>query len=191
MNILLINVYFPGEIYLKWLQLRYYYLALTPDVVTLLDRLHSQYMLGLITNGPSAAQWEKIERLNLKSFFDIILVSGDLPWEKPQQQIFHEACEYLGVEPRQCLMVGDKLETDILGGIHAKLGATVWIPLSSDDQINDFGPDYTIEKVTDLPSLLPKNTGKLGNFRRPKNGFSRLNHNLDLDDCNSNSSDGS
>lgn len=67
----------------------------------------------MITNGPSRAQWEKVERLQLKDYFDCILVSGDLPWEKPDQKIFQQACQLLGVEPRNCIMVGDKLETDI------------------------------------------------------------------------------
>lgn len=71
------------------------------------------YLLGLITNGPSRAQWQKIERLGLRKYFDCLLVSGDLPWEKPDQHIFLEACKMLNVEPRMCIMVGDKLETDI------------------------------------------------------------------------------
>lgn len=72
------------------------------------------YLLGLITNGPSRAQWQKIGRLGLRKYFDCVLVSGDLPWEKPDQHIFLEACKLLKVEPRNCIMVGDKLETDIL-----------------------------------------------------------------------------
>lgn len=67
----------------------------------------------MITNGPSRAQWQKIEKLKLRKYFDCVLVSGDLPWEKPDQHIFLEACKLLSVEPRMCIMVGDKLETDI------------------------------------------------------------------------------
>lgn len=80
----------------------------------LLDKWHREdYLLGLITNGPSRAQWQKIEKLKLRKYFDCVLVSGDLPWEKPDQHIFLEACKLLSVEPRMCIMVGDKLETDI------------------------------------------------------------------------------
>lgn len=153
-------------------------------------------MLGLITNGPSNAQWEKINRLNLKSYFDVILVSGDLAWEKPNPRIFQEACRYLGVEPYQCIMVGDKMETDILGGVQATLGGTVWVPLSGArlDSEEEPRPDYIIENVTELTNLLPLNP-KVPVFRRKvdfkvssiRNGISLP----DFDDCNSNSSDGS
>lgn len=101
------------EIYKTWLQLRFHYLAIKPEITALLQKLRQHYLLGVITNGPSQAQWEKVQRLNVNKYFDCVLVSSDLPWEKPSEHIFFAACNYLGVEPGQCLMVGDKLETDI------------------------------------------------------------------------------
>ncbi|XP_063367558.1 N-acylneuraminate-9-phosphatase [Cydia amplana] len=143
----------------EWLKLRFQYLSLTPEVIHLLETLREDYLLGLITNGPSRAQWQKIERLGLRKYFDCVLVSGDLPWEKPDQHIFLEACKLLHVEPRHCIMVGDKLETDIKGGKEAELGGTVWIPLQKDEESSDL-PDFTIDKVTELPEVLP-NSPKL------------------------------
>lgn len=99
-------------------------------------------------------------------------------------------------------MVGDKLETDIQGGIEAHLGCTVWIPLSEADVNNlnetELRPDFTINSVIDLPNLLPSNI-KSPVFRSKSVGMipnaGRLQHRLlslpDLEDCNSNSSDGS
>lgn len=168
-------------------------MALTPEIKVLLNRLHENYLLGLITNGPSNAQWEKINRLDVQHYFDVTLVSGDLPWEKPHSRIFHEACQYLGVEPHQCIMVGDKLETDILGGIQAKLGGTVWVPLSNAElDVNDPQPNFMIQDVTNLPGLLP-NSPKVPGFRRKVDFkvYKGLVSLPDLDDCNSNSSDGS
>lgn len=103
------------KVYERWLYLRYHYMALTPNTVFMLRQLRKKYALGLITNGPSNAQWEKIHKLSLEQYFDVILVSGDLSWEKPQVEIFHKACHFLNVRPKECIMVGDKLETDILG----------------------------------------------------------------------------
>lgn len=103
------------KIYDKWLYLRYYYLALSQDTIKMLQELRKKYLLGLISNGPSKAQWEKIQQLNLSCYFDVVLVSGDLPWEKPETRIFYEACRIIGSLPQNCIMIGDKLETDILG----------------------------------------------------------------------------
>lgn len=107
--------YLAKRIYERWLYLRYYYLTLSSNVISMLRQLRRKYLLGVITNGPSNAQWEKIRKLSLEQYFDIILVSGDLPWEKPHREIFRRACRSLNVKLERCIMVGDKLETDILG----------------------------------------------------------------------------
>lgn len=101
------------EIYRMWLDLRYKNLELKPETVSLLQYLRHGHYLAIITNGTSNAQWEKIHRLNLSELFDCILVSGDMKWEKPDENIFFAACDYLDVKPCDCMMVGDKLETDI------------------------------------------------------------------------------
>jgi len=105
------------KVYERWLYLRYHYMMLAPSTVSMLRQFRKKYLLGLITNGPSNAQWEKIHKLSLEQYFDIILVSGDLPWEKPEAEIFQKACHSLNVRPEECIMIGDKLETDILGRI--------------------------------------------------------------------------
>lgn len=101
------------EIYQMWLDLRYKNLELKPESVSLLQYLRQGHYLAIITNGTSNAQWEKIRRLNLSELFDCIVVSGDMKWEKPDENIFFAACDYLDVKPSDCVMVGDKLETDI------------------------------------------------------------------------------
>lgn len=99
--------------YEHWLNLRYLYLKPPTEVYTLLRNLRKRYMMALITNGESASQWEKIQNVNIEKYFDCVLVSGDLPWQKPSPEIFFSACNYLGVEPQQCAVIGDKLESDI------------------------------------------------------------------------------
>lgn len=105
------------DIYKQWLDLRYHYMQLSDGLVNMLRQLRKNYLTAIITNGPSNAQWEKIHKLGLdmgnKSLFDCILVSADLPFEKPDPRIFMTACNYLRVPPESCIMIGDKLETDI------------------------------------------------------------------------------
>ncbi|XP_028982310.1 neurochondrin homolog [Diachasma alloeum] len=165
-----------GKVYERWLYLRYCYLKMPGDTVEMLVELRKKYLLGLITNGPSCAQREKVRRLELARYFDIVLVSGDLPWEKPQAEIFQEACRSLGVRPSNCIMIGDKLESDIKGGIESGLAGTVWIPLSDKTRPSpdDPKPDYTIKHITDLMAILNKRPGA-----------------PELEDSSSNASDGS
>lgn len=110
--------YLAPEVYIMWLELRYKYLELKPETITLLNRLRGSFNLAIITNGPSNAQWEKLNRLQLNKYFDCILVSADSPWEKPDPQLFYACCNHLCVKPSECVMVGDKLETDIQVRLH-------------------------------------------------------------------------
>ncbi|KAL6425556.1 hypothetical protein ACFW04_009599 [Cataglyphis niger] len=164
------------RIYERWLYLRYHYMVLAPNTVSMLRQLKKKYLLGLITNGPSNAQWEKIRKLSLEQYFDVILVSADLPWEKPEPEIFHKACHFLNVRPDECIMVGDKLETDILGGIEARLRGTVWIPIADKPRLSgdDPKPDFTIRHVTELVRILNRSPNA-----------------PELEDSSSNASDGS
>lgn len=189
-----------GTIYQQWLTLRWHYLALQSDVKQLLARLHQRFLLAIITNGPSNAQWEKIHNLNITPYFDLILVSGDLPWEKPDHRIFLEACETLCVRPVDCLMIGDKLETDILGGHEASLGATVWVPLSAaclENKLlngNSCRPDHTIKSVLELPSVLSKDSEPPAFLKAKPSHLNRMLSRVsmfDMEDTNSNASDGS
>ncbi|XP_031629983.1 N-acylneuraminate-9-phosphatase [Contarinia nasturtii] len=212
-----------SAIYEKWLELRYKYLELKPETLALLQSLRSCYRLAILTNGPSNAQWEKINRLHLTKYFDCILVSGDLPWEKPDPNIFYAACNHLGVAPSECVMVGDKLETDIQGANVARLGCSIWMPLNGDtaNANTQIKPDFTIFDLKDLLNILPiseychsdnstiktktmmknammrRNSGPSATMKTTTTSMIKRLHqpislaDLDLDNGNSNSSDGS
>lgn len=89
------------------------------------------------------------------------------------------------------------------GGIDAKLGLTVWLPLNGDSNTNvdNIKPDYTINNLQELLTILPENNGnpKKPNFRTRTNArrvpYNRRVASLpdlpDFESGNSNSSDGS
>ncbi|KAH8387118.1 hypothetical protein KR093_004858 [Drosophila rubida] len=150
------------DIYPQWLKLRYRYLAVPPDYVQLLQRMRrAGYALALITNGPSNAQWEKVAKLHVRGYFDCVLVSSDLPWEKPHPEIFYAACNFLNVKPHECAMIGDKLETDIKGGHLAQLGLTFWTPLNSSSAAQclddvEYKPHIKLGNLLDMYKYFPR-----------------------------------
>jgi putative hydrolase of the HAD superfamily len=95
------------------------YLKPFPEVIPTLLKLKDRYKLGIISNGLAVKQWEKLVGLGIHHFFDIVTTSEELGYSKPEKQIFEFAIEKLGLKPRECVMVGDKLETDIIGANRA------------------------------------------------------------------------
>nr|XP_023022836.1 N-acylneuraminate-9-phosphatase [Leptinotarsa decemlineata] len=139
-------------VYKEWIELRYKILVVDPDVRDMLVELRKVYNLALITNGTSRAQWEKVNKLNLALLFDLIIVSGDYPWEKPDPNIFLDACRRLWVAPRRVIMIGDKLETDILGAVQSNLGGSIWTPREDSParEPEDPEPSAVVRDMSDL-----------------------------------------
>lgn len=143
-----------GDIYETWVRHRYECMRPSKSVLSLLKKLREHYTLVLVTNGTSEHQWEKIRQLKMRKYFDCVLVSGDLPWEKPDPRIFFKACEAVAMKPSECLMVGDKVETDILGGIQASLGGTILLSPCG-QKLATSRPHHVIQDVLELAGLLP------------------------------------
>jgi HAD superfamily hydrolase (TIGR01509 family) len=54
-------------------------------------------------------------RNKLAQYFEHTIFSFEVGFKKPDASIFLEACARFGVEPSQCLMIGDSLSSDIAG----------------------------------------------------------------------------
>lgn len=100
------------------------YLAPVAGMFELLGRLRREgYRLGLVTNGVPELQNNKISEGRLRGAFDVVLVSGELPFEKPERAIFDLALERLEVPAADAVFVGDNLINDIYGAQKAGMRA--------------------------------------------------------------------
>jgi len=125
-----------------------------PGACTVLKALDEQYPLGLITNGPTDAQWRKINKFKLSRIFEVILVSGQLGIAKPDPRIFDVALEGLRVAPEEAIMVGNSLEHDHLGAINAGV-PFVWANHQGRDLPEGWPePDHIIGSFSELRELL-------------------------------------
>jgi putative hydrolase of the HAD superfamily len=96
------------------------------DVAPALAELRKHYALGLVTNGPSCLQHEKLDHSKLQPFFDVVVVSAEFGAGKPDASIFHYALSCLGEPYEQAVMLGDSLSRDIDGALCAGLQA-IWV----------------------------------------------------------------
>ncbi len=97
------------------------------DSIETLEALRSQgYRLGMVTNGSSETQREKIARWNLAPYFDEIVIESEFGRGKPDPAVFAQALAGTGAAPHEAWMVGDNLYADI-GGARAAGIHSVWI----------------------------------------------------------------
>ncbi|WP_186578008.1 HAD family hydrolase [Aquibacillus kalidii] len=101
-------------------------------------KLHAK--VGIITNGSTQRQNAKIKNTSLNSCFDIILISDEVGFSKPDNRIFELALNKLHVQPEDTLFVGDDLEKDIAGCQNANIKGVWFNPemTKNDTEIKPF-----------------------------------------------------
>ena len=122
--------------------------VLYPETLEVLKTLKENYKLGMITNGYSSVQREKIDTVKIGDYFRDIIVSGEEEFEKPDSRIFLKACENLGVEPEEAVYVGDYYPNDMIGALSANL-KPIWITEDPDEH-----PEYQGIRVKRLKDIL-------------------------------------
>jgi putative hydrolase of the HAD superfamily len=90
------------------------------------SELRERYPLGLVTNGASCLQHEKLDRSGLRPFFDVVVVSAEFGTGKPDASIFRYALSRLAEPHEQAVMLGDSLDRDVDGALSAGLQA-IWV----------------------------------------------------------------
>lgn len=98
------------------------------DTLETLTYLSQKYALGIITNGPSDGQRNKIQHAGLERFFpeENVTVSGDYDFAKPDVRLFQTAMNKMNVLPEESVYVGDIFANDVLGAYRAGM-RPVWI----------------------------------------------------------------
>jgi len=131
------------------------YCRLIPGTVEMLRQLKRIYRLGLLSNFTHApAVKGLLERLGLTSFFDTVLVSGEIGFRKPHPVVFKMLAENLGFEAHQIVYVGDSLDPDVLGAIRSGL-RPVWMTYVRDNNLPVM-PEASSEENEILAQQVPR-----------------------------------
>lgn len=135
---------------------RYYvsHACLMEHALEMVSELRSTYRIGLITNGRTAIQYGKIDRLGIRELFDFILVSEEAGVKKPHAAIFELALERLGVSADECVYIGDHPKNDIEGAGKAGM-RTIWMEINQPWREDIAAqPDHRIKRLSELRGIL-------------------------------------
>lgn len=91
-----------------------------PDVHSAVRELAGQCPLVVVSNGNSSRIRSLLEHAELSQYFEEILISGEWSYRKPDPEMMQWVMSRLGVsEPRNCVVIGDRLDTDVAGAATA------------------------------------------------------------------------
>lgn len=127
-----------------------------PEAYEALDALSKKYTLGIIANQSSGGE-KRLEERGLRRFFDSVTLSAETGFSKPDPKIFSIALNAAGCRPENAVMIGDRLDNDILPA--GRLGfKTVWIRQGMfkdlDPSALGANPDYTVSNLKELLKIL-------------------------------------
>jgi putative hydrolase of the HAD superfamily len=120
------------------------------DVPPVLDRLRDAGMvLGVVSN---FEEWleQLLERLGVRSYFSVSVVSGIEGMEKPDPRIFALAMERAGVRPDASVYVGDNPEFDVGPALAAGMFPVL---IDRRERFRD-APGARITSMVELPDVL-------------------------------------
>lgn len=133
------------------------------DVVTCMRMMATKpLMMGVITAGLRVKQAEKIIRLGIWRYVDprAVFITDEVGIGKPNPKLYLRACETMGLDPQECMYVGDHPLHDIDPA--NKIGmVTVW----NQREGRHLGvrgktrPNYVIFNFWDLIAILQKDYG--------------------------------
>lgn len=146
-----VDRYAVARLYEEYLSQGHWFMPGAEEAVA---RLSRKYRLFLASNGTASVQKGRMTSANLYRFFEISFVSQEIGHNKPSREYFEAAFARIpGFDKSKCLMVGDSLTSDILGGINAGI-KTCWVNPTHAPHPADIVPDYEIEYLHQLEALL-------------------------------------
>src|SRR5919112_6258395 len=126
------------------------------DAKPTLKALSKYYEMGIIAN-QSEDILELLERSGFDRFFKVKAISSSVKLKKPDPKIFELALSEAGQNAEDCIMVGDRLDTDICPANN--MGMTtirttnslfaLQVPKRACEH-----PSYTVARLSEIPELL-------------------------------------
>jgi len=91
------------------------HITVDPEAYTTLNKLKQSKRLGLISNFDHPPHiYSLLKENRLDDFFEVITISGEIGFKKPDTKIFHHTLHQTSLQPNQVVYVGDT-DDDVFG----------------------------------------------------------------------------
>jgi len=126
------------------------------DSEPLLEALHKDYRITVVTNGLIDVQTTRIKKSNIAKYFEDVVISEEIEVLKPDPKIFEIALNNIKhTDKSKVLMVGDSLTNDIQGGINFGID-TCWYNPNKIVNSTEIKPTYEINNLMELKTILKR-----------------------------------
>lgn len=127
---------------------------LMPHAKDVLQQLTAKnYHLEVVTNGVGQTQRIRLKEAGIALYFDHLYISEEVGHQKPDCRFFEYVLKDLQVNRQQCVIIGDTLSSDILGGQRMAID-TIWYNPSYQSKDPEITPTHEIHDLLELERYL-------------------------------------
>lgn len=120
----------------------------------LLDDISEKFSLYLASNGTDSVQTGRIAASGIEKYFKDIFISERIGYNKPAPEYFEECFKRIkDFKKEECIIVGDSISSDILGGKGAGIKTCLYNPHGKKEDGQAMA-DYEIRSLGELVDLL-------------------------------------
>ena len=112
------------------------------------------YRMHMCSNGFHEVQYKKLDACGLRYYFDTIILSEDAGVNKPAKAYFDYALKVSGANRKTTLMIGDNLQSDILGALNAGLDAMLFNRWQVPPEDIPQEPTFIVETLSAIKTIL-------------------------------------
>ena len=111
--------------------------------------------LALATFKIRSATLKILTSLGVHDYFDVVVTADDVQRPKPDPECIHHILQALKCDPDTALLVGDT-RTDVETGKNAAIATcAVLYGIGTRDELNAATPDFIIDEIRKLKSIVP------------------------------------
>lgn len=118
-----------------------------------LKYLHSKYKVFVASNAQQEQQVARLGAAGMLEYIDAVYTSERVGFQKPRKEFFDAIIDDCGYEAEEIVLIGDSQTADVRGGNECGL-TTVWFNFDQEVLRPDVRPDYIIDSLSEIPSIL-------------------------------------
>lgn len=121
---------------------------------TLLEKLHGDVKMAIITNGIKETQQNRFRKAGLNKYFEEVIISEEAGIAKPDKGFFDYTMDKIDFHnKKELLIIGDSLSSDILGGKLSGID-TCWFNPKGKENKTDIKASFVIRALDEALELI-------------------------------------
>jgi N-acetyl-D-muramate 6-phosphate phosphatase len=126
---------------------------LVPGVDEMLARMQGRYPMSIVSARDEKSTMRFLNQFDLCKYFDTIVTGLSAPHTKPYPDPILLAAQKMGVNPRDCLMIGDTTVDMRAGRAAGAQTLGVLCGFGEEAELKQLGADLILKSTSDLPEL--------------------------------------